>query len=82
VSAARLVETNRIGPLPVGPLLAKVRSLAKPVPVTLEGPLGEGAAATLRFLQPEYGVAPGQAAVLYAGERVVGGGWIETTEAA
>jgi tRNA-specific 2-thiouridylase len=82
VSAARLVETNRIGPLPVGPLLAKVRSLAKPVPVMLEGPLGEGAAATLRFLQPEYGVAPGQAAVLYAGERVVGGGWIETTEAA
>ena len=82
VGAAHLVETNRIGPLPDAPLLAKVRSLAKPVPVTLDGPLGNGAAATIRFLPPEYGVAPGQAAVIYAGDRVVGGGWIERTEPA
>ncbi len=80
VSAAHLTETNRIGPVPGGPLTAKVRSLAKPVPVTLEGPLGDGAATTIRFAAPEYGVAPGQAAVIYAGERVVGGGWIDTTE--
>jgi tRNA-specific 2-thiouridylase len=50
------------------------------VPIRLEGPLGEGAPTTIRFAEPEYGVAPGQAAVIYAGERVVGGGWIETTE--
>ena len=81
VSSARIVETNRIGPLPDAPLLAKVRSLAKPVPVTLDGPLGDGANTTIRFANPEYGVAPGQAAVLYAGERVVGGGWIAATEA-
>ena len=80
VGAAHLVETNRIGPLPDAPLTAKVRSLAKPVPVTLEGPLGKCAATTIRFAEPEYGVAPGQAAVIYAGERVVGGGWIERTE--
>jgi tRNA-specific 2-thiouridylase len=84
VGAARLGDTNRIGPIPPddfgAPLTAKVRSLAKPVPVVLEGPLGEGAGATIRFLQPEFGVAPGQAGVIYAGERVVGGGWIETTE--
>ena len=79
IGAARLTETNRIGPLPGTPLTAKVRSLSKPVPITLEGPLGDGAATTIRFIQPEYGVAPGQAAVLYAGERVVGGGWIEST---
>ncbi|MBK9012319.1 tRNA 2-thiouridine(34) synthase MnmA [Novosphingobium sp.] len=79
VGAARLVETNRIGPLPDGPLTAKVRSLAKPVPVMLDGPLGGGAETMIRFAQGEYGVAPGQAAVLYAGERVVGGGWIEET---
>ncbi|MBY6015344.1 tRNA 2-thiouridine(34) synthase MnmA [Qipengyuania gaetbuli] len=79
VSAARLIETNRIGPLPDAGLTAKVRSLAKPVPITLEGPLGGGAATTIRFAQPEYGVAPGQAAVIYAGERVVGGGWIDGT---
>ena len=82
VGAAHLVETNRVGPLPDAPLTAKVRSLAKPVPVTLDGPLGDGAAATIRFAEPEYGVAPGQAAVIYAGERVVGGGWIDATEPA
>ncbi|CCA91029.1 tRNA 2-thiouridine(34) synthase MnmA [Novosphingobium sp. PP1Y] len=82
VAAARISETNRIGPLTDAPLTAKVRSLAKPVPVTLEGPLGEGAGTVIRFASPEYGVAPGQAAVIYCGERVVGGGWIEETEAA
>ena len=80
VHAARLTQTNRIGPLPAEPLTAKVRSLAKPVPVTLEGVLGDGAAVTIRFAEPEFGVAPGQAAVIYAGERVVGGGWIDTPE--
>lgn len=80
VHAARLTETNRIGPLPAEPLTAKVRSLAKPVPVTLEGALGDGAAVTIRFAEPEFGVAPGQAAVIYAGDRVIGGGWIDSTE--
>ena len=82
VGSARIVETNRIGPLPSGQLTAKVRSLAKPVPVTLDGPLGDDATVTIRFANPEYGVAPGQAAVLYHGTRVVGGGWIDSTEAA
>jgi len=80
VGTAHLVETNRIGPLPQAPLTAKVRSLARPVPVELEGGLGDDTSATIRFAAPEYGVAPGQAAVLYAGERVVGGGWIAATE--
>ncbi|WP_231730231.1 tRNA 2-thiouridine(34) synthase MnmA [Novosphingobium sp. Fuku2-ISO-50] len=83
IAAAHIGETNRIGRLPHSePLTAKVRSLAKPVPIVLEGPLGEGAATTIRFVAPEYGVAPGQAAVIYAGDRVVGGGWIEGTEKA
>jgi tRNA-specific 2-thiouridylase len=51
---------------------AKVRSMARPVPARLDGEL-------LRFERPEFGVAPGQAAVLYDGERVLGGGWIEET---
>ena len=81
-ASARIAETNRIGPLPDAPLTAKVRSLARPVPVTLEGGLGGGSDATIRFAEPEYGVAPGQAAVIYAGERVIGGGWIAETRAA
>ena len=80
VGAATIIETNRVGPLPDAPLFAKVRSLAKPVPITLEGPLGNDATTTIRFAAPEYGVAPGQAAVIYAGDRMVGGGWIDSTE--
>jgi tRNA-specific 2-thiouridylase len=79
VESAQLIETNAIGAVPDTPLTAKVRSLAKPVPVTLEGPLGDGAPVRIHFAAPEFGVAPGQAAVIYAGERVVGGGWIDST---
>ncbi len=81
VSSARITQTNRIGLLPDVPLSAKVRSLAKPVPISLEGTIGNSAEAQIHFNQPEYGVSPGQAAVLYAGDRVIGGGWIETTQA-
>ena len=79
VESAEVIETNLIGELPDGPLTAKVRSLAKPVPVTIEGPFGAGATTRIRFETPEFGVAPGQAAVIYAGERVIGGGWINST---
>ena len=79
VAEAQIVETNRIGPLPDMPLTAKVRSLAKPVPIILDGSLGDGKATAIRFADPEFGVAPGQAAVIYAGDRVVGGGWIDST---
>ena len=82
VSSAEVIETNRIAELPDIPLTAKVRSLAKPVPVTLEGSLGGGSTVQLHFESPEFGVAPGQAAVIYAGERVIGGGWIESTVSA
>ncbi|MCX7676658.1 MAG: tRNA 2-thiouridine(34) synthase MnmA, partial [Alteraurantiacibacter sp.] len=82
VAAARLVETNRIGPLPAAGLTAKVRSLARPTEITLEGPLGDGAETVIRFATPEIGVAPGQAAVIYSGDRVIGGGWIASTQAA
>ncbi|MBX9797406.1 tRNA 2-thiouridine(34) synthase MnmA [Sphingomonas sp.] len=75
VRAARLSGINWIGGDHAGPLSAKVRSLARPVPARLDG-------GRLVFDTPEYGVAPGQAAVLYAGERVLGGGWIVETEAA
>jgi len=33
----------------------------------------------VRFDKPQYGVAPGQAVVLYDGDRVLGGGWIRTS---
>jgi tRNA-uridine 2-sulfurtransferase len=72
VSGACLSDINWIGEGQREGLTAKVRSLAKPAPVRFDGE-------AIHFLQPEYGVAPGQAAVLYEGDRVLGGGWIEAT---
>ncbi|MEY3906664.1 MAG: hypothetical protein RIR59_1487 [Pseudomonadota bacterium] len=75
VSAARLSDPNWLAPPEGRPVMAKVRSLAKPVAGRMDG-------AWLVFDSPEYGVAPGQAAVLYDGDRVIGGGWIEETRRA
>ncbi len=72
VAAARLDEVNWLGEAFDRPLTVKVRSLAKPVPAWFDGAL-------VRFVVPEYGVAPGQAAVFYDGDRMLGGGWIEET---
>ncbi|HEV2593929.1 MAG TPA: tRNA 2-thiouridine(34) synthase MnmA [Sphingomicrobium sp.] len=52
----------------------KVRSLAAPVRAAREGD-------KVRFDYPEYGVAPGQAAVLYDDTRLLGGGSIAQTYA-
>ena len=73
VGAARLSGVNWLDGDFAGPVTAKVRSLAKPVPAHFDGEY-------VRFDAPEYGVAPGQATVLYAGDRVLGGGWIEETQ--
>ena len=54
---------------------AKVRSLARPVAGCWDGE-------RLMFGTPEYGVAPGQSAVFYDGDRLLGGGTIVETEAA
>ncbi|MFA6124302.1 MAG: tRNA 2-thiouridine(34) synthase MnmA [Sphingomonas sp.] len=75
VGAARLSGVNWLGGDHTGPMTAKVRSLAKPVAARFDGQ-------RVAFDAPEYGVAPGQATVLYAGDRVLGGGWIEETESA
>ena len=73
VRAARLSGINWLGESQREGLTAKVRSLARPAPAAFDG---DG---FVRFQSPEYGVAPGQAAVLYHGDRVLGGGWIEET---
>ncbi|MDQ3140309.1 MAG: tRNA 2-thiouridine(34) synthase MnmA [Pseudomonadota bacterium] len=75
VRGARLSGINWLGEDQRDGLTAKVRSMAKPAPVRFDGE-------RILFGQAEYGVAPGQAAVLYDGERVLGGGWIEETVAA
>jgi tRNA-specific 2-thiouridylase len=42
--------------------------------------LDDGARARLIFDTPQPAIAPGQAAVFYDGDEVVGGGWIESSE--
>jgi tRNA-uridine 2-sulfurtransferase len=60
---------------------AKLRSAQPPVPARLY-PRLDAAAAELVLEAPAGAVAPGQAAVLYDGERVLGGGWIRRRAAA
>ncbi|MFN3452464.1 MAG: tRNA 2-thiouridine(34) synthase MnmA [Sphingorhabdus sp.] len=74
VEAARIVDANWLAEIGDRPVMAKVRSMSRPVAARMDGEW-------LRFDAPEYGVAPGQAAVLYDGDRVLGGGWIEETMA-
>ena len=75
VRAARLSGVNWLGEGQREGLTVKVRSLAKPAPARFDGE-------SVHFEAPEYGVSPGQAAVLYEGDRVLGGGWIEETASA
>ncbi|MBX3560394.1 MAG: tRNA 2-thiouridine(34) synthase MnmA [Sphingomonas sp.] len=75
VRAARLDGVNWLGEAQRDGLTVKVRSLARPAAARLEGD-------RVLFDAPEYGVAPGQAAVIYDGDRVLGGGWIAETQPA
>ncbi len=75
-----LAELNWLGPpqspgagLPVA---ARLRSTQPPVPAVLHRTDEASGEAELVLQAPAGAVAPGQAAVLYDGERVLGGGWI------
>ncbi len=59
------------------PVDVKLRSMTRAMPAYLT-PLADGAA-TLRLQDAQYGISPGQAAVCYIGDRVIGGGWIVST---
>lgn len=59
------------------PFTIKFRSSMKPVPARITRK--EGGAAEIFLETPQYGISPGQAAVFYAGNRVLGGGWIAGT---
>jgi tRNA-specific 2-thiouridylase len=74
VEAMRVADWNWLGEDQTDASV-KVRSLAPAVPAVRDREL-------VQFARPEYGVAPGQAAVLYEGTRLLGGGWIAETVAA
>lgn len=55
-------------------ITVKLRSVMQPVPATLH--VGASGRAEIHLKTPQYGIAPGQAAVCYDEGRVLGGGWI------
>ncbi len=61
----------------------KLRSTQPPAPARLTRVAATGSA-QITLTEPQFGIAPGQAAVLYSedGDRVLGGGWIRETVAA
>jgi tRNA-specific 2-thiouridylase len=70
-------ECNWLADPPAGEFAcqAKIRYNSPPAAATAETLPGQRLRVV--FDEPRHGVAPGQAVVLYDGERVLGGGWIE-----
>ncbi len=63
-------------PEPGRPFPCEVQVRYRAEPVGCSATLGEDGTLRLRFETPQRAVSPGQAAVLYRGERVLGGAWI------
>jgi tRNA-specific 2-thiouridylase len=59
------------------PINLKFRSIMKPIPAQLHQKQGR---TEVHLPTPQYGISPGQAAVFYDDNRVLGGGWITGTE--
>jgi len=70
-------RTNWLADEPAGALrcAVKIRYNSPRVPASVE--CLPGGRLHVRFDNPQFGVAPGQAVVCYEGDRVLGGGWIE-----
>lgn len=75
VSAVTLEDCNWLGDPSGSDIAVKVRSMARPARARVVG------RREVRFAEPEHGVSPGQAAVIYDGDRVIGGGTIASTVA-
>ncbi len=76
-AGCRLSGVRWIGRPPAGPvrLAVRIRYRHQAVPAVFEP--GGGAEGTLAFDHPEPAVTPGQGAVFYREDEVLGGGWIE-----
>ena len=77
--AADLAWVSGRPPEPGIEVTARIRYRASDTPVDLT--LDDGRA-SVRFASPRRAVAPGQAVVFYAGDRVLGGGIIQSAESA
>ncbi len=72
--AAEVTWSSGVPPAAGAPLHVRIRHRHPPIPARLVGV--DGDRATVRFDAPGPLVTPGQAAVFYRGDVVLGGGWI------
>jgi tRNA-uridine 2-sulfurtransferase len=72
----KLKEMNWLGDEAAGPIECEVKVRSTRPPVAAKVYLEEAGHARVVFANPEFGIAAGQACVLYKGNRVLGGGWI------
>lgn len=71
----KIRDVNWLSDKPQAPLDAavKIRSAHQPLKAKV---IANGSTAEITFFTPQKSVTPGQACVIYDGERVLGGGWI------
>jgi tRNA-uridine 2-sulfurtransferase len=62
--------------MPDGPIEAKVRIRNRHEPAGAQITALSATTAKIQFHEPQRAITPGQAAVFYSGEQVLGGGWI------
>jgi tRNA-specific 2-thiouridylase len=72
----RVRDINWITPTPAGPVAAEVQVRSRHRPQRATVTPGPDRSARVEFEEPVLAPAPGQAAVFYDGNRVLGGGWI------
>ena len=77
-----LDEANWLGPTVDGPIEVEVKHRYNEPAVRGRIALQPDGRARVAFTTPQPGVAPGQACVCYAGDRLLGGGWIRQAQAA
>ena len=76
-SECEVVDINWIGAAPESPLdlHTRVRYRSQEVPTTVMP--GDRNTAVVRFKEPQAAITPGQGAVFYRGDEILGGGWIQ-----
>jgi len=76
-SACEVRDVNWIPfTMPEGPVEAMVRIRNRHEPAAAEIVVLDATTARVTFREPQRAITPGQAAVFYSGEKVLGGGWI------